>query len=118
MQLRVVSTLLSVGLASITAFAQNLAPPAPERIVIHSDVLNEDRPILVRMPAQAPGAKNKYPVLYLTDGDRHINEVGGIVDFLVAHDRCSPLIIVGIPTPTAIAISRQPTPTKKASTAP
>jgi predicted alpha/beta superfamily hydrolase len=97
MQLRVVSTLLSVGLASITAFAQNLAPPAPERIVIHSNVLNEDRPILVRMPAQAAGASLKFPVLYLTDGDRHINEVGGIVDFLVAHDRCSPLIIVGIP---------------------
>src|SRR5215472_5677819 len=97
MQLRVVSSLLSVCLASITAFAQNLAPPAPERIVIHSNVLNEDRPILVRMPAQAPGARNKYPVLYLTDGDRHINEVGGIVDFLAAHDRCSPLIIVGIP---------------------
>jgi predicted alpha/beta superfamily hydrolase len=97
MRLRVVFTLLSVCLASIASLAQNLAPTAPERIVVHSNVLNEDRPILVRMPAQAPGARSKYPVLYLTDGDGHINEVGGIVDFLVAHNRCSPLIIVGIP---------------------
>jgi uncharacterized protein len=97
MRLRVVSSFLSISLASIASLAQNLAPPAPERIVIHSNVLNEDRPILVRVPAHAPGARNKYPVLYLTDGDGHINEVGGIVDFLAAHNRCSPLIIVGIP---------------------
>ena len=97
MRLRAVSVFLLICLASFVSLAQNLAPPAPERIVIHSNVLNEDRPILVRMPTQGPGARNKYPVLYLTDGDGHINEVGGIVDFLVAHNRCSPLIIVGIP---------------------
>ncbi len=97
MSLRAVSTFLVVSLASIVSLAQNLAPPAPERIVIHSNVLNEDRAILVRMPAAAQGKKDKYPVLYLADGDGHINEVGAIIDFLASHNRCTPLMIVGIP---------------------
>jgi predicted alpha/beta superfamily hydrolase len=97
MSLRAVSTFLVVCLASIVCLAQNLAPPAPERITIHSNVLNEDRAILVRMPAAAQGKKDKYPVLYLADGDGHINEVGAIIDFLASQNRCTPLIVVGIP---------------------
>jgi uncharacterized protein len=97
MSLRAVSTFFIVCLASIASIAQNLAPPAPERITIHSNVLNEDRAILVRMPAAAQGKNDKYPVLYLADGDGHINEVGAIIDFLASQNRCTPLIIVGIP---------------------
>lgn len=97
MSLRAVSTFLFLCLASLAAIAQNLAPPAPERFTLHSNVLNEDRPILVRMPAAAQGKKDRYPVLYLTDGDAHINEVGAIIDFLASHNRCTPLIVVGIP---------------------
>jgi predicted alpha/beta superfamily hydrolase len=97
MSLRAVSTFLILCLASIAAIGQNLAPPAPERFTIHSNVLNEDRAILVRMPAAAQGKKDKYPVLYLADGDGHINEVGAIIDFLASQNRCTPLIVVGIP---------------------
>jgi len=97
MSLRAVSTFLIVCFASIASLAQNLAPPAPERITIHSNVLNEDRAILVRMPAAAQGKKDKYAVLYLADGDGHINEVGAIIDFLASQNRCTPLIVVGIP---------------------
>jgi predicted alpha/beta superfamily hydrolase len=97
MSLRAVSTFLVVCLASIVCLAQNLAPPTPERITVHSNVLNEDRAILVRMPAAAQGKKDKYPVLYLADGDGHINEVGAIIDFLASQNRCTPLIVVGIP---------------------
>jgi predicted alpha/beta superfamily hydrolase len=86
-----------VCFASIALIAQNLAPPVPERFTMHSSVLNEDRVILVRMPAVAQGQKDKYAVLYLFDGDGHINEVGGIVDFLVNNNRMAPVIIVGIP---------------------
>jgi len=90
--------LIYVCFASVASRAQNnLAPPVPERFTLHSNVLNEDRAILVRMPAAAQGKKDRYPVLYLADGDGHINEVGGIIDFLVDNGRCAPLIIVGIP---------------------
>ena len=89
MRLRAVSTFVLVCLASVVSIAQNLAPPVPERITIHSNVLNEDRAILVRMPPRSQGSKLRYPVLYLTDGDGHINEVGGIADFLWGHDGAS-----------------------------
>ncbi|HEY7406034.1 MAG TPA: hypothetical protein VIB39_21080 [Candidatus Angelobacter sp.] len=64
MSLRSVPTFLIVCLASIASLGQNLAPPTPERITIHSKVLNEDRAILVRMPAAAQNRKDKYPVLF------------------------------------------------------
>ena len=97
MRMRAVSTFLIVCLASVASIGQNLAPPVPERFTIHSNVLNEDRAILVRMPPAAQGKKDKYPVLYLADGDGHINEVGAIIDFLASQNRCTPLIVVGIP---------------------
>ncbi|MBZ5507031.1 MAG: hypothetical protein LAO78_16365 [Acidobacteriia bacterium] len=97
MRLRAISTFLVVCLASIFSLAQNLTPPTPERFTIHSNVLNEDRAVLVRMPAAAQGRKDRYPVLYLADGDGHINEVGAIIDFLVSQNRCAPVMIVGIP---------------------
>ena len=78
------------------AFAQDFAPPAPQKLVLHSKILNEDRVILVRMPAAAQRGKDKYAVLYLTDGDGHINEIGSTIDFLVNNDRMPPLIVVGI----------------------
>ncbi|HEU4413406.1 MAG TPA: alpha/beta hydrolase-fold protein [Candidatus Angelobacter sp.] len=109
MRLRAVSTFLVVCLASIVSIAQNLAPPAPERFTVHSNVLNEDRAILVRMPAAAQGKKDRYPVLYLADGDGHINEVGAIIDFLAAQGRCAPVMIVGIPNTDR---TRDLTPTK------
>jgi predicted alpha/beta superfamily hydrolase len=87
--------LLFLGSLSI-AFAQDIAPPAPQRLVVHSNVLNEDRVILVRMPAAAQRGKSRYAVLYLTDGDGHINEIGSTIDFLVNNDRMPPLIVVGI----------------------
>lgn len=115
MSLRAISTFLIVCLASIASIAQNLAPPAPERITIHSNVLNEDRTILVRMPAADQRKKDRYPVLYLADGDGHINEVGAIIDFLASQGRCTPIMIVGIPntdrtrdlTPTRASVKNQ-----------
>src|SRR5258708_2454667 len=87
---------LFVCFFSITAVAQDFAPPAPQRLVVHSSLLNEDRVILVRMPAAAQRSKSRYAVLYLTDGDGHINEIGSTIDFLVNNDRMPPLIVVGI----------------------
>jgi predicted alpha/beta superfamily hydrolase len=87
---------LSAWILSISAVSQDFAAPAPQRLVVHSNVLNEDRTILVRMPAAAQRGKDRYAVLYLTDGDGHINEIGSTIDFLVNNDRMPPLIVVGI----------------------
>jgi predicted alpha/beta superfamily hydrolase len=88
--------LLVVVIASVAGFAQDIAPPAPQRLVIHSNVLNEDRVVWVRMPAASQGNKASYPVLYLTDGGPNVNEIGSTIDFLADAKRIPPLIVVGI----------------------
>ena len=40
-----------------------------DKIVIHSDILNEDRTILIRLPKDYDNDKMKYPVLYILDGE-------------------------------------------------
>ena len=80
----------------ITSLAQDLAPPAPQRLVVHSKVLNEDRVIWVRMPAAAQGKKERYAVLYMTDGGTNVNEIGSTIDFLADANFMPPLIVVGI----------------------
>ena len=61
-----------------------------------SNILNEDRTIWVRTPHGYELGKDVLPVLYLTDGDGHINEIGNSIDFLVDNGRMPSLIVVGI----------------------
>jgi uncharacterized protein len=86
--------------ASIFSFAQSsqqeiFAPP-PQRLVIHSKVLNEDRTMWVRVPAGYSQSKSLYPVLYETDAPTHVIESGAAIDFLVANARMPEMIVVGI----------------------
>jgi predicted alpha/beta superfamily hydrolase len=85
-----------LAIASFASFAQDVAPPVPQRLVVHSNVLNEDRVIWVRMPAAAKGNKESYAVLYMTDGGTNVNEIGGTIDFLADANFMPPLIVVGI----------------------
>jgi len=85
-----------ISIISITCIAQDIAPPVPQRLVIHSNVLNEDRVIWVRMPTTGPGGRGSYPVLYITDGGSNVNEIGSLIDFLVDNNRIPPLMVVGI----------------------
>ena len=80
----------------IAPLAQIAAPPAPQRLVVHSNVLNEDREIWVRMPAAAQGKKESYAVLYMTDAGPNINEIGSTIDFLADANFMPPLIVVAI----------------------
>ncbi len=83
---------------SSVARAQPQAQPAAavDRVTIKSTVLGEDRVILVRTPAGYGTNTNRYPVLYMTDGDRHIGHTGSTVEFLAGNGRMSELIVVGI----------------------
>jgi hypothetical protein len=96
MSRRAFYSLLLVCIVSIASFAQNLAPPVPQRLVVHSNVLNEDRVIWVRMPAAARAGKERYVVLYMTDGGTNVNEIGSVIDFLAGANFMPPLIVVGI----------------------
>jgi predicted alpha/beta superfamily hydrolase len=65
-----------------------------ERFKLRSQVLGEERELLVYKPAIEPGAK--YPVVYLLDGDRHFHHVSGLLEFLAGQGRMPPMILVGI----------------------
>lgn len=92
-------------LLSSPAFAQ----PAITKLTIKSNVLGEDRTILVRTPAGYDVNKTRYPVLYMTDGDAHMAHTGSTIEFLARNGRMSELIVVGI---TNTDRTRDLTPTK------
>jgi predicted alpha/beta superfamily hydrolase len=96
MSRRTLCYFLFVCMASIASLAQVVAPPVPQRLVVHSNVLNEDREIWVRMPAATQGKKESYAVLYMTDAGPNVNEIGSTIDFLADTNFMPPLIVVAI----------------------
>ena len=68
---------------------------------IESNVLNEQRPLLIYTPYAntkvKSDTKETYPVLYVLDGENHFRSVVAIVERLVGSGVCPPMIVVGIP---------------------
>lgn len=94
---RGVLVLVTLMVTAISAFAQ--AQPlydAPARITLKSEVLGEERTVLVRTPAGYERNQVRYPVLYMTDGDAHIFHTSGTVQFLARNNRIPEMIVVGI----------------------
>ncbi len=95
--------------------AQNTEPykyPQSEILTIHSKVLNEDRKIYIYCPEpDSTNLDERFPVLYLMDGDNHFELLAQYADYLSRTDVLAipKMIIVGIPntdrrrdlTPTA-----------------
>lgn len=97
MSFRTLSCFLVACIVSIAGYAQEVPPlPAPQRMVVHSNILNEDRVVWVRIPAAAQGKTERYPVVYMTDGGPNVNEIGNTIDFLADTNFIPPLIVVGI----------------------
>lgn len=67
-----------------------------ETITIKSEVLDEERQMLVYLPAGYEGAGAEYPVLYLLDGGYHFHHVTGIVQFLSSQGLMPETIVVAI----------------------
>ena len=76
--------------------AQQIAVPTPQRLDLHSKILNEDRVIWVRTPPGYQQSKEPCPVVYLTDAPENVNEIGSVIDFLVDNRRMPPILVVGI----------------------
>ena len=86
-------------LPAAAARAQAPPPPyeLPERVTVKSQVLGEERSVLVRLPpGYAARAGERFPVLYMTDGDAHIQHTSGTVSFLARNARMPEMIVVGI----------------------
>ena len=46
---RIAFLVVTLGMLSLAA-TQHIAPPAPQQLMVHSNVLNEDRVVWVRTP--------------------------------------------------------------------
>ena len=82
------------------AGAPDERPTAPvvigEVFHIRSKVLNEDRELLVARPPSYGDEKDRYPVLYLLDGETHFRYATGTAEFLAASERIPKLLVIGI----------------------
>ncbi len=85
-----------VLLVLISSSTQAQAPPGTTALKINSAVLGEERTILVRVPDGYETNKQRYPVLYMTDGNAHIAHTSSTVEFLARNGRMSEMIVVGI----------------------
>lgn len=64
---------------------------------INSKVLNEERDIIVKLPQSYTNNKtNKYPVLYLLDGENNLNHTSATLEALSGSHLAPELIIIGI----------------------
>ncbi len=97
-------------ITSVTA--QRLETPLVrgEVNVVHSKAIGEDRPIFVYTPTGYDRSPDRYPVLYVLDGEGNFPHAVTSVEFLARSGRIPPMIVVGIPntnrtrdfTPTAM----------------
>ena len=86
---------------AVLLFVSSLAIAQPrtgtvKRLTVKSAVLGEERNVLVRTPVGYETNKLSYPVLYMTDGDDHINHTSSSIEFLTENGRMPDLIVVGV----------------------
>ena len=80
-----------------------------ETFTIKSEVLNEERTILVYLPVGYETSDQHYPVMYVLDGKTHFIHASGIVEFLSGQGIIPQTILVAI---TNVDRNRDFTPTK------
>lgn len=95
------TTRLLFGIAVLVLFSASAAMAQRDtgtlkRLALKSTVMGEERVILVRTPVGYETNKQRYPVLYMTDGDGHMVHTAATVEFLTQNERMSDLIIVGV----------------------
>jgi predicted alpha/beta superfamily hydrolase len=67
-----------------------------ETVTLQSKILGEERTILVSTPPGYDLSSQRYPVLYMTDGNAHLTHTRGTVDFLARNGLMPQVIVVGI----------------------
>lgn len=81
-----------------TPLAETVTPIViGESLTIHSEILGEDRTVLIHKPPVYDRTSTAYPVLYLLDGDAHFHHTTGIINFLSSVGRMSPMLVVALP---------------------
>ncbi len=97
---------VALSLALLSAFlwvapvaaAEDPAITLGTRTTLRSEVLGEERPVLVSLPERyAASPSERYPVLYVLDGESHFGHVASMVEFLARHGNIPEMIVVGVP---------------------
>ncbi len=83
-------------LLGITGVAQKNEIYLGESVIIHSDILNEDRKLLISLPENYQTNHNKYPVLYVLDGNTHFQHASAAASYLAAYGFVPDIIVVAI----------------------
>ena len=64
---------------------------------LHSDILDEDRQLLIRLPSQYLESDKYYPVIYVLDAETWFEHAANSSAFLQRNNRIPENIVVGIP---------------------
>jgi len=90
--------LCALLVVTINAWAQNQASSVVigETVQLQSRILREPRTLLISKPEGYDDGTDRYPVLYLLDGETHFHYTSGMVNFLAKHGRIPEMIVVGI----------------------
>jgi len=67
-----------------------------ETVRLRSNILKESRSLLISKPDGYDDGTDRYPVLYLLDGETHFPYASGIINFLSKNDRIPKMLVVGI----------------------
>jgi predicted alpha/beta superfamily hydrolase len=90
------AVLLATG--NLAARAQPASRPVEigEAFTIHSEILAEERQILVAKPSSYDASVQQYAVLYVLDGEEHFAHIASLVSFLSSNEFIPPLRMVAI----------------------
>lgn len=97
------SILLGISLALLFNYSIGQTIKQGDKLVIgsifkiSSQILNEERPIWVYLPAGYAESTESYPVFYLLDGELQFHHVSGIIEFLSKFSFMPPMILIAIP---------------------
>ncbi|HBY63518.1 MAG TPA: hypothetical protein DEH78_27145 [Solibacterales bacterium] len=86
-----------VLLAAGAAYGQP-AMSIGERVQLRSELLNEQRHLVVVKPAGYDASRERYPALYLLDGDEHYFHTAGLLAFLARNGRMPNVLLVAVST--------------------
>ncbi|WP_341644380.1 alpha/beta hydrolase [Thauera sp. SDU_THAU2] len=99
----ILSFLMAVGMllclpAQAARVAAESAVTIGQRFSMRSEVLGEDRKLLIHLPKDYGRSRQRYPVLFILDGNEHFDYASALVDFLARAGRAPQLIVVAVPS--------------------
>lgn len=89
---------IAILTSSNSVFAQLVAEPLEfgSEVTIRSEILKEDRKLLISTPRYYDIAVQPLPVLYLLDGEEHFYHIASLVNFLSSTEIIPNMLVVAI----------------------